>query len=126
MLRGMFVLKAAGGFIVFGFILAMYAALWVGPLALLLFLVRRWIHPLVPRVVLAIACSAATTYSFYRMEWFDIWRHGWPSIEYVLEVYAPYTLLFAGTGWLLGSLIAPKEKAARGDVRAGSRLEPGA
>ena len=115
----MLVFKAAAGFLMFTFVLAAYAVLWVGPLALLLFLVRRWLPLWVPRVVLMVGCVASTSYWLYRMEWFDVWRHGTPSVRYVIETHGPLAVVFAAIGWFLGSLIAPKEKPRGAVVRPG-------
>ena len=77
------------------------------PLVILCLLGRRWLAPLVVRMLIAIGFAAASGYVIWRMEWFDVWRHGMPSAAYLLTAYAPYVAVYAGIGWFIGSRISP-------------------
>jgi len=77
------------------------------PLIAVLVLLRHKLPRQVPRVLLALCWAAGTFYALYRVEWFDVWRHGVPPLGYMLRAYGPYVLLAALVGWAAGRVIAP-------------------
>ena len=115
----MWVFQAAGGFLFFTLVLLIGAGMYIGPIVVLLLILRSRIPPLAHRIVLAMAFAANSLFWMYRWDRGDIWRHGWHgwfSVQ-TLAFYAIYAATLAALGWLLGSLIAPKEKTPRGVPR---------
>lgn len=80
------------------------------PLILIGLLLRRRIDRRIVRPVLAFGFAASTAYWLWRMEWFDVWRHGVPSISYLIG-YLPYMVGFGLVGWFLGGLIPSRTRA---------------
>lgn len=76
------------------------------PLIAVLALLRRRVPHTAASALLALSFAGAMFYTLYRAEWFDVWRHGAPSIRYVLAGYGPYLVVAAGVGWWVGGLIA--------------------
>ena|SRR5688572_15292880 len=72
------------------------------PLLGVVLLARRRLHPLLIRCLLASGFVAAGAWRMWQREWFDVWRHGVPSIGYMLTAYAPSLLISAGAGWMVG------------------------
>jgi hypothetical protein len=68
---------------------------------------RRYI-----RGALAVGFAASTGYWLWRMDWFDVWRYGVPSIGLLLG-YLPYIIGVGFVGWLLGGLIARGARPSR-------------
>jgi hypothetical protein len=87
------------------------------PVLLGLLLVRNRVQRHMARALLAGGCAAGTAYMIWRMEWFDVWRHGFPSLSYLMTAFAPYMILSGAVGWALGR--SPFSSAARRD-RSGS------
>ena len=80
------------------------------PLLVLLIVARRRMNPITTRVLMAIGFAAATAFFIWRMEWFDVYRHGMPSLTYMLTSIVPYALVLGLTGWLLGMCITPRQR----------------
>jgi len=72
----------------------------------LVVLARRCVHRRIAGGVVALTFGCATALLMWRMEWFDVWRHGVPSIRYMLAAYGPTLVVFAVFGWVTGSFIA--------------------
>ena len=85
------------------FLLAVAFAL-SAPLLLIVLALRRWLHPTAARALLASSFAAAVAFQIWRMEWFDVWRHGFPGVSYLLTAFAPYMLAFGCIGWWVGGL----------------------
>jgi hypothetical protein len=77
------------------------------PLMLIGFLLRKRVDRRIIRAVLAVGFAAANAQLLWRMEWFDVWRHGIPPIGYIIAAYLPYTAVFGLLGWFVGGFIAP-------------------
>ena len=94
------------------FLLVM-AVLFNLPVVVAGFLVRKRFDRRYIRGALALGFAASTAYWQWRFEWFDVWRHGLPSIGYLLT-YVPYTAASALVGWFIGGLIArpPRRRLA--------------
>jgi hypothetical protein len=80
------------------------------PLLVLLVVARHRMNPLTTRALVAIGFAVASAYFIWRMEWFDVYRHGIPSPFYMLTSIVPYTLIVGLTGWLLGMCITPRQR----------------
>jgi preprotein translocase subunit Sec61beta len=63
------------------------ALIFNAPLLIAARLARERLHPLAPRLALAVGFALATAYRLWDMEWFDVWRHGVPSVRYMLVAY---------------------------------------
>ena len=122
----MWVLQFLFGLLFFSTILVGWALLANAPVIAALVLLRRRLTTLVPRLLLAAGFCASTWWLLYRMEWFDVWRHGVPSLSYLVQAYLPYSLLLGTLGWFAGSIVIPQRKTPGGLVRPGSSLEPAA
>jgi hypothetical protein len=88
------------------------ALVFSAPLILLVLAGRRRLPPQLSRSLIAAGFGAATAYMLWRMEWYDVWRHGIPPANLLL-IYAVYIAGFAAVGWFLGTRIAPKRAIDR-------------
>lgn len=102
----MTVITAISAFCFLTGILLLYALFYTAPITILLVSMRRHVPPVTAKLVVALAFAAAANCVIYRMEWFDVWRHGVPGAAYLLQVHAPYTAATALMGWLFGALVA--------------------
>ena len=84
------------------------AILLTSPLLLIAFLARKRMDRRYIRGLVALGFAASTAHFLYRMEWFDVWRHGVPPISLILVGYVPWISAVALVGWWLGGLIAPR------------------
>ena len=80
------------------------------PLLLLTLGLRRvW-----PRQVCAALVGArfagAVGYAIWRLEWNDVWRHGIPSVGYMVAVFVPYLSVFGALGFALGRAMTIKDR----------------
>jgi hypothetical protein len=83
------------------------AALPAGLAALvLLWFARRRLSPPVAKIFAATAFTIGPAYALWRMEWFDVWRHGTPSLAFMVQAYGPYLAFFAAAGWLAGGRLS--------------------
>ena len=83
------------------------AALWNVPQILMFWWFRETLAHRLPRVILAVGFAAGCFHTLWRMDWFDIWRHGVPPASFIVFTYVPYMLLAAAIGWWLASMIRP-------------------
>jgi hypothetical protein len=56
------------------------------------------------RSLIAASFGASAGYMLWRIEWFDIWRHGTPPLSYLVG-YVPYIGAFAAIRWLLAGAV---------------------
>ena len=91
--------------------LIVWATLLSAPVIVALVLLRARTTERLARGVLAASFAVGVFYVLYRVEWFDVWRHGVPSGSYLLG-YAPYLLVGAAVGWWAGSLLPARRDAA--------------
>lgn len=96
------------GLLTLFFVLFVAALVLNAPLILVLLLLRNRLDRRYVRVLIAAGFAAASAYFIWRMEWFDMWRHGVPPIGYILRAFVPYTAALAMAGWFVGGLIAPR------------------
>jgi hypothetical protein len=80
------------------------------PLLLLLLVLRRRVPRQVCGALVAAGFSIAVAYIIWRIEWFDVWRHGVPSVGYLLTVYLPSMSTFGVIGYATGYVIARKRQ----------------
>ena len=95
------------------FVLTSYALAINAPLILVLVVIRRRLLRRTSAGIVALGFAAAASYMLWRMEWFDVWRHGIPSIDYVLTAFGPYAAGTGAVGWWLGGRIVPRERAGQ-------------
>jgi hypothetical protein len=86
------------------------ACIYSAPVIGLVFLTRRRIQRRIASGLLALAFACATAFSLWRMEWFDVWRHGVPPVSYMLAAYSPWLTVFGVLGWITGSLIVRRSQ----------------
>jgi hypothetical protein len=89
-------------------------ALYNAPLMLMMWLGRRRLAPAGAALILAAGFASATAFSLWRMEWFDIWRHGFAArpFLYVVTSYGPPIVILAMVGAALGATIAGRPARA--------------
>jgi hypothetical protein len=81
------------------------------PLLLLLVLgLRRRLPRQVCAALVGVGFAAAAGYMLWRIEWFDVWRHGMPPIGYLISLYVPYLSVIGAIGYTIGHAIAPKRR----------------
>jgi hypothetical protein len=79
------------------------AALPIGVAALaLIWITGARLPALAAKLLAAVAFTIGPAYAMWRMEWFDVWRHGTPPLSYVVTAYMPYLACFAAVGWFAG------------------------
>jgi hypothetical protein len=98
-------MRYAGFLISFAGFLFLNALLLNAPVALVLWLARRRIALRTAQTVLACGFAAATFYMLYRMEWFDVWRHGMPSLASLAAGYLPWVAAAGAAGWAIAGRI---------------------
>ncbi len=86
------------------------ALIFNAPLLIAVRLARKRLHPLAPRLTLAVGFALATAYRLWEMESFDVWRHGLPSVTFMLKAYAPWIAALAAAGWWAGGRVV-RERA---------------
>jgi hypothetical protein len=87
------------------------AALPIGAVTLaLIWFAGGRISTTTAKLIGAFAFTVGPAYALWRMEWFDVWRHGTPSLSYLVTAYPPYLVGFAVLGWFAASRVA---RAAR-------------
>jgi hypothetical protein len=94
------------------FLLAI-ALLCNAPLVLIVRATRLRLHPRLGRGLIAAGFAATAIYMIWRMDWFDMWRHGTFGIRYMLTALGPYTAALALSGWILGGLIIRRSPSSR-------------
>jgi len=95
-----------------GFLLATALA-FNAPLLIAARLARKRLHPLVPKLTLATGFALVAAYMLWKMEWFDVWRHGVPSLTFMLKGYAPWIGALAVVGWFVGGLVVREPARTR-------------
>ena len=91
------------------------ATAYSAPMILLVVLARKRIGRRIGCALIATSFATSTGYMLWRMEWFDVWRHGVPSLDY-LAVYAIYIGVMAGAGWCIGSLMLRRSASLRSSL----------
>ena len=92
----------------FLFLLPMYVAGVVMnvPLLTAVRLARHRIPLRAARWAAAIGFAAWGEWILYKMEWFDVWRHGVPGLSYWLFTLVPWGVAWASAGAVLGGTLA--------------------
>jgi hypothetical protein len=87
------------------------------PWLLALRLARRWLSVGLGRSVVAIGLALWAVWTIYRVDWYDIWRHGVPGLWYWVG-FVPFALSFASAGAIIGgALVRTDDDSARRAVR---------
>jgi hypothetical protein len=63
------------------------------------FLLRRQLGTWPARLLIVAAVIVAGDYYLWRTERYDIWRHGVPSLGYLIRTYGPATMVAGLYGW---------------------------
>ena len=87
------------------------AIFYTAPLLLSLRLARRWIPLAAARSLAAAGLSAFAVLVLYRLDWYDVWRHGFPGVGYLAYSFVPIALAFAAAGAILGGVLARRPHA---------------
>ena len=106
-------MRYAGFLISFAGFLFVNALLLNAPFVFVLWLGRHRITPRPARALLACGFAAATFYMLYRIEWFDVWRHGVPSLTYLAGGYLPWVALAGVAGWVIAARVMSHQENAR-------------
>jgi hypothetical protein len=80
------------------------------PLLLLTLILRGGIPRQVCAALVGGGFAAAVAYMIWRIEWFDVWRHGTPAVSYLLTAFVPYVGAFGVVGYSIGHAIAGKAR----------------
>lgn len=72
------------------------------PLLMALRVARHRVSPRAARWAAAIGMACWGEWMLFRMEWFDVWRHGAPGLGYWLTTLAPWGVAWAGAGAVVG------------------------
>jgi hypothetical protein len=75
-----------------------------------LWLARRRLDRVAAGIVGAVVLLAWGEWSTYRMEWFDVWRHGNPGLRYWMTTVVPTGVAWAAAGAVLGSAIGGRDR----------------
>ena len=89
------------------------------PVILVVVMARDHLGRRAGRGLIAASFACATAFMLWRMEWFDVWRHGTPSLSYLATGYLPYIAVFAICGWVLGGSVLRGSERVRGSGAAG-------
>ena len=92
----------------FWLFLVAHAVAWNAPLLAAALLLRRRIRRVAIAAALSVGFCAATSWWLWKMEWFDIWRHGFPPVSYLIRVYVPWLLAVGSVGWFIGWRISTR------------------
>jgi hypothetical protein len=87
----------------FGFLLV-WSVVVSAPLILVLLAGRRRINRTAGSALLAFSFAAATSYTIWRFEWYDVWRHGTPGASQ-LFIYGCYAAAYGLIGWFFAKAI---------------------
>ena len=98
------------------FVLA-HAVAWNAPLLAGVWLFRHRVPGTVARIMVALGFSAATGWLFWKMEWFDVWRHGIPSLSYLFGLYLPWLVAVGVVGWFLCGRVVRERPGSRVPLR---------
>lgn len=75
-----------------------------------MWLARRRLDRVTAGLVGAVVLLAWGEWSTYRMEWFDVWRHGNPGLRYWMTTIVPTGIAWTAAGAVLGSAIGRRDR----------------
>jgi hypothetical protein len=90
-----------------------WSVVFSAPVILAIILGRHRINRTSGRTLLAISFACASAYMLWRVEWFDVWRHGTPPPS-LLFIYGCYSTVYGLIGWFLARAILPRRVGANG------------
>ena len=85
---------------------ALTSGIYTSPLIIALWLFRRRVSRVTAALSLGSGFGIAMAFSLWRIEWFDVWRHGVPSASYLAMNYGPLIVIAATVGALLGGALS--------------------
>jgi hypothetical protein len=56
-------------------------------------------------LMVGLSFAAVSAVLFWRVEWFDIYRHGMPALGYIVESMGPVVLILGLVGACLGAML---------------------
>jgi hypothetical protein len=80
------------------------------PLLVGIRLARRRLPPLRAGLIVASSLTMWQQWVWYRMEWFDVWRHGVPDVRYFLSGPVQAALAFAAAGAVIGIFLVGESR----------------
>jgi hypothetical protein len=95
-------------YVVARIILLAVAVVFNLPLLLLLLALRRRLPRQVCGALVGLGFAVAVAYIMWRIEWFDVWRHGFPSVGYLVSAYVPHMSVCGVIGYAIGYAIGRK------------------
>ena len=99
-------LNLAIGFVV-------YAVVFSLPVISVVWLMRHRIGRALGAVLVAAAFALVGAVQMWRMEWFDIYRHGMPDVAYILHSMGPVVLVLGILGAATGAILARRPARRR-------------
>ncbi len=103
-------LRAVPGLLWFAALLFTAGVVVTLPIWATLWLARRRLDSVAAGLIGACTLLAWGEWSTYRMEWFDVWRHGNPGLRYWMTTVVPTGVAWAAAGAVLGSAIGRRDR----------------
>lgn len=88
------------------FYLLFFALLYNVPLVVVMRLSRSPLVVAMCRPLLALGFGAVTSISIWRLEWYDVFRHGVPVNPSLILTYTAIVTTYSVIGWWLGGVVA--------------------
>ena len=98
-----------------GFLL-FWSAILSLPVILVLVVGRRKVNVTAGCTALAISFACASAYMLWRLEWFDVWRHGILPVSRIV-IYGCYAAAYGVIGWYLAKAIVGQRTTAESRQR---------
>jgi hypothetical protein len=57
-------------------------------------------------LIVGLSFAAVSAVLFWRVEWFDVYRHGMPPLGYIVESMGPVVLILGLIGGCVGAILA--------------------
>jgi hypothetical protein len=90
-----------------------HALAWNALLLAAIWLFRRRVPELAAKIATALTFCGATAWLLWKMEWFDVWRHGVPPVSYLITGYVPWLATVGTGGWFLAALVMQPRAGGR-------------
>ena len=113
-----------GGTLVFATYLLVWSLFYCAPLLLMVSMMRHRIRPLASAIVVSMGFAAATAVTIYKVEWFDMFRHGMPPVRYLVR-WLPWVAPYAALGWFMGYGLTTPTKFVKAELpKRGKAMTP--
>jgi hypothetical protein len=98
-----------------GFLLV-WSAVLSAPVMVALLVGRQRINRAVGCTLLAACFAVSSAYMLWRLERFDVWRHGTPGAS-LLVIYAGYAVAYGAIGWFIArAILSGRRSGLRGQI----------